>query len=98
MVVSTKRDDYRIDITIPIVYRIYVRGRITASWRDCFDDIAISTTSAPDGTVATTLEGVLPDQAAVVGIINSLHDLRLAILSVECLGNSGADDAGNRPG
>lgn len=98
MVVSTKRDDHRIDVNIPVIYRICVRGRITASWRDCFEDIAISTTSAPDGTVATTLEGVLPDQAAVVGMINSLHDLRLAILSVECLGNSEAEAAGDPTG
>jgi hypothetical protein len=55
--------------------------------------MATSTTSAPDGAVVTTLEGVLPDQAAAVGIINILHDLRLAILSVECLGNLGAGRA-----
>jgi hypothetical protein len=91
--VSTKRGDCRIDINIPVAYRLCVRGRITASWRDRFDDMVISTTPAPDGAVMTTLEGVLADQAAVVGVINSLHDLRLAILSVECLGNLGAAHA-----
>jgi len=92
VIVSTKRGDWRIDINIPVVYRLCVRGRITASWRDRFD-MAISTGLAPDGAVVTTMEGVLADQAAVVGVINSLHDLRLAILSVECLGNLGAGRA-----
>ena len=81
------------DVNIPVFYRICVRGRITASRWDCLEDMATTTTSAPDGAVVTTLEGVLPDQAAAVGIINILHDLRLAILSVECLGNLGAGRA-----
>ncbi|MFN8469608.1 MAG: hypothetical protein U0X20_28900 [Caldilineaceae bacterium] len=60
--------------------------------------MVISTTPTPDGAVVTTLEGVLSDQAALVGVVNSLHDLRLAILSVECLEYVPAEDAGDRPG
>ena len=66
-------------------------------WIDAFEGMATTTTTTPDGTCLTTLEGTLPDQAALVGILNSLYDLRLAILSVECVANLGAEDAGNQP-
>ena len=81
----------------PGIYRICVAGRIPLHWHDCFEEMTIAATVSADGLVATTLLGVVADQAALVGVINSLHDLRLAILSVECLANLGAEDAGNQP-
>ena len=33
----------------------------------------------------TVLEGELTDQAALVGVLNSLYEMHLAVLSVECL-------------
>ena len=69
----------------PAIYRICVRGRITPSWSDRFDGMTITTTVRTDGQVVTTLVGVLADQSALVGVINSLHDLRLVVLCVECL-------------
>ena len=67
------------------IYRIRVRGRIPASWYDRFEGMAISTTPGSQSPIVTTLEGALPDQAALVGVINSLHDLRLVVESVVCL-------------
>ena len=69
----------------PATYRIRVRGRIRRSWSDRFEGMTISTTPASERPVVTTLLGVLVDQAALVGVINSLHDLRLQVLNVECL-------------
>lgn len=66
-------------------YRICVRGRIAQNWADSFDNMTITRTSAPDAAVETTLQGVVRDQSALVGIINNLHDLRLQLLQVECL-------------
>lgn len=48
--------------------------------------MAITTAAVEDGTVLTTLLGVLADQAALVGVINYLYNLRLPLLCVECLG------------
>jgi hypothetical protein len=69
----------------PAIYRIRARGRIRRSWSDRFEGMTISTTPVSERPVVTTLLGALPDQAALVGVINSLHDLRLPVLSVECL-------------
>lgn len=70
----------------PATYVIRVRGRIPVSWQDRFEGMAISTPPESAEPVITTLQGALSDQAALVGIINSLHDLRLAVESVVCLG------------
>jgi hypothetical protein len=77
----------------PAIYRIRVRGRIKRSWSDRFEGVTISTTPPSERPVVTTLHGTLPDQAALVGIINSLHDLRLKVLSVECLDCLPSDNA-----
>lgn len=88
VIVDTKPSATHIDVRSAIICRICVQGRITPNWRDRFEDLAIATAVAPDGVAITILQGVLPDQAALVGVINGLHDLRLAVLSVECLANA----------
>lgn len=46
-----------------------------------------------DGKVESVLEGRLLDQAALAGILNTLYDLHLPVMSVDCLG--GSDDEQN---
>ncbi len=70
-----------------------MRGRITPNWSDRFEGMTITTTAIARDLVVTTLLGVLADQAALVGVINSLHDLRLPVLCVECLAELPADNA-----
>ncbi len=82
--------NYHIDANLPAYYKICVRGRITHSWLDRFEDMAITSNVEADGTVVTTLVGELPDQAALVGVINSLHDLRLAVLCIVGMENCNA--------
>ena len=47
--------------------------------------VAISVKSMPDKTSITELTGEFQDQAAVSGVLNTLYDLGLPLLSVECL-------------
>ena len=63
------------------VYRIKVQGVVPESWTDRLGGIGIvSVTSA-----ATTLEGWLPDQAALNGVLDTLYQLHLPLLEVICL-------------
>ena len=63
------------------VYRIKVQGVVPESWIDRLGGMGIvSVTSA-----ATTLEGWLPDQAALNGVLDTLYQLRLPLLEVICL-------------
>ncbi len=63
-------------------YCIRVEGRLAEDWSDRLGGLSISTEDE-SGCVITTLSGPLIDQASLVGVINTLHDLQLTILSVE---------------
>ena len=69
----------------PAVYRIRISGRLDASWSEMLSGMTVTTTGGRDTPETTMLEGRLLDQAALTGIINTLSDLHLPLLSVECL-------------
>ena len=57
---------------------IRFKGQINQQWSEWFDGLIISH-SGPD---ETTLTGLVPDQAALYGIISRLRDLGLQLTSV----------------
>ena len=65
----------------PALYRIKVRDMVPESWSDRLGDMTIVETT-PEGM---TLEGWLPDQAALAGVLDTLFSLNLSILEVSCL-------------
>lgn len=67
-------------------YRIRVQGVLDAVWSDRLGGLAIiDDRNTPDGRAVTLLYGRLRDQAALFGVLTTLYDLRLPILSVECV-------------
>ena len=69
----------------PAYYQILVQGALDANWFDSFQGMKATVAHSPDGEAVTTLTGELVDQAALIGALNLLYDLGLAVLSVECL-------------
>lgn len=69
----------------PATYRIDVQGRIPAKWRDRLEGMAITEGSARADPPMTTLEGDLADQVALASVLNTLVELHLLVVSVECL-------------
>jgi hypothetical protein len=69
---------------MPATYRIRVQGSLAESWSDRLGGLTITTTGQTGEAPVTTLAGRLRDQAALCGVLNTLHDLRLPLLSVEC--------------
>ena len=65
----------------PAVYRIKVRGVVPESWIDRLGGMEIVAVSS----IETTLEGGLPDQAALRGVLYTLYELRLCLEEVTCL-------------
>jgi hypothetical protein len=63
------------------VYRIRVSGRLSKRWADWFDGLTI--TVCQNGT--TTLIGPVVDQAALHGLLATIRDLGLPVLSVTLL-------------
>jgi hypothetical protein len=67
----------------PAYYRIQVKGLIPEDWSTRLEGMAIRQQKSDAGDRVTTLEGSLADQAALLGVLNSVYELHLPILSVE---------------
>jgi hypothetical protein len=63
-------------------YRIRFRGQISASWLPTLDHVTLST-NRHGRQIETTLTGLVPDEAGLVGIVNMVYDLGGALISVE---------------
>jgi hypothetical protein len=62
-----------------------VLGRIPATWRDRLEGMAITERTAEVEPPVTTLVGELADQAALAGVLNTLVELHVSVVSVERL-------------
>jgi hypothetical protein len=71
-------------------YRIRVKGELDPSMSERLEGMEIETSFRKDGRAETTLEGRLDDQSAFSGVLNTLYDLHLPVVSADCLG--AADD------
>ena len=69
----------------PANYQISILGQIDPSWSDRLEGMTIQPPSGGADSPITTLEGELPDQAALAGVLNTLYELHLSVLSVKCL-------------
>ena len=67
----------------PATYRIVVQGVLNAEWSDRLAGLAITSASREGAAPHTTLVGVIGDQAALAGVLDTLYGLHLPILRVE---------------
>ena len=63
-------------------YLIEIEGTLSASWSNRFGDMQVSSSWSNHGSV-TVLEGRVKDQAELAGILSTLHQLHLPLLSVK---------------
>jgi len=75
-----------------IAYRIRVGGSLDPSWSDRLGGLHIAHHPGTTGTAETLLEGRLEDEAALAGVLNTLFELMVPILSAERL-DPGATDS-----
>jgi len=66
----------------PATYQIVVQGQIDQTWSDCLEGMHRQVTAEADAPV-TTLEGKLIDQAALAGVLNTLYEMHLTVISVK---------------
>ncbi len=69
----------------PAIYRIRVRGRLDAKWSERMEAMNITELRHSDTESETILVGRLADQAALSGVLNTLYEQHLVVLSVDCL-------------
>lgn len=69
---------------MPEYYEIKIKACLDPHWVDSFAGLALT---HPEEDV-TLLSGVLPDQAALHGLLERIRDLNLTLISVSCGGPS----------
>ncbi len=60
-------------------YEIRAKGHLPNAWQDWFPGLQLANQS--DGTLL--LSGILPDQAALLGVLYRLSSLNLALISFQ---------------
>ena len=71
-----------LELYTPAVYRIQVKGYLDECWSGRLGGMSIQVAQS-GGTQKVTLVGRLSDQAALLGVLNTLYSLHLPLLSVE---------------
>ena len=69
----------------PVTYRIRVQGHLDESRSDWLGGMTITPFIITDNPPVTVLTGLLIDQAALSGVLNTLYDMRMPLLSAEIL-------------
>ncbi|MCK5486959.1 MAG: hypothetical protein V3V51_02595 [Desulfobacterales bacterium] len=67
----------------PGKYRISVQGLLDESWSERLGGMRITASSLKDQGQVTELVGQVRDQAELAGVLNSLYELHMTLLSVE---------------
>jgi hypothetical protein len=69
---------------MPEYYEINIRGHLDERWSEWFAGLKLTYL---EGDV-TQLSGLLPDQAAIYGVLERIRDLNLTLISVNLGGPS----------
>jgi hypothetical protein len=64
------------------IYHIRIRGLLDESWSDNLSGMRISSVKKAAGSRETLLTGELTDQAALMGVLNTLYDMGFSLISV----------------
>lgn len=66
----------------PASYQICVEGMVDPEWSDRLGGMSIIAESSKDGSDLSTLSGELSDQAALNGVLSTLYEWHLPVVSV----------------
>ena len=80
-----KKGTPKLTVHAPVSYQIRVQGAVGERWCDYYAGMTIEINDEAGQQPVTTLIGQLQDQAALIGAMTCLYDMRLPILSVEHL-------------
>jgi hypothetical protein len=83
----------RLTIDAPLDCVIRAAGALDARWSERLGGLRMRASGDDSDGPVTELRGELLDQAALVGVLVTLYDLGLPLLSVECRAAQGPPDA-----
>lgn len=64
------------------IYSVWVEGYIDPDSSDRLEGMDVRPSRRDDGMSVTLLQGELPDQAALVGLLNALYQMHFVVLMV----------------
>ena len=76
-----------VNFAAPGNYRVEVQGHLRPDWSDRFGAMRVVSPPPEADSAVTVLQGHVSDQAELAGILNTLYELHLPLLSVQYLGN-----------
>jgi len=79
------RNGYELTVDKPATYCIRVVGYLDENWSVRLGGLKINPSTQEGKAAITSLSGPIIDQAALFGVLKALYDMRLPLLSVECL-------------
>lgn len=79
---SKKENRFISGFSTPGFYQIDVLGKLPAELSEKLNGMEIYHVEKEERQISI-LKGILPDQAALSGVLNNLYDMHLTILSVE---------------
>ena len=71
--------------TAPAHYRIHVKGFLDESWSDRLNGLSINNQTSPTGAPIAELTGKVRDQAELIGVLGSIYEMHLPLLSVKVI-------------
>jgi hypothetical protein len=80
---SKAGENFKFNSTVS--YRISVKGFLDESWSERFNGMEIYNQTAGEISPMAALVGTLGDQTALIGVLNSLYEMHLPLVSVELL-------------
>ena len=83
MTASNKK--FSLKFSSPANYRICVKGFLDDSWSDRLVGMSIENLVATDISPAVSLSGPVRDQGELLGLLNSLYEMHLPLVSIELL-------------
>ncbi len=69
----------------PAMYKIQVQGVLKGSWSEKLQGLQINIERSPGEKPVSILIGQIDDQAALSGVLNTLYDFNMTIISVQML-------------
>ena len=66
----------------PVIYRIWVQGRLDPSWNPDNPDMELSVRKTKDGMTITSITCPVVDQASLHGVLNKVRDYGLVLLAL----------------
>jgi hypothetical protein len=77
----------------PAVYRIVIQGTVSEDWHGRLGGMEVTASSPESDEPRTILQGRVPDQAALHGLLEILYALHLPILEVTKLDDQSASES-----